>query len=642
MMTLEHLVLALRDLLGSPLQIAAAVAVGLAFAFAMGSALSRTMLPLRWLAVAANVGLLVFGLVSPSLPALLMAVALLPVTFVRAIEITQLMRRMQRSTLAADQVTLWLKPYMKARKLKAGQILFSKGDKAEYLYLLMQGHLELVEIQKPLASGHIFGEIALFSPERVRTMTARCVTPCTILQIHDNTVKQLYYQHPSFGVHLIDLLASRLSADVARAEAQVDREQQLTAQVQQRTEELDQKNAELVQAMSSLETVERIARHDLKTPLGSLVAAAGLLRAGHRLNPQDDDVLRMMEAAANRALRMVNLSLDMFRMESGSYVSKPGRIDLPAVVLTVVQDLTLQAESKAVVLRVKVPGQPILANAEESLCYSILANLLKNAVEAARAGSIVSVTVLQSDTVGVRIHNEGAVPLALRSNFFMKFATSGKADGTGMGAYSSHLLARMQGGSLTMETSEVDGTTLNLTLRRWDASQLDVTTVTTPKTEKDEKDEAAGTAEDARGTLAHHHGATVLRRRVLVVDDDEFNRLILQEQFAEFPLEVHAAINGLNALEQIKTNRPDLIVMDMDMPVMGGAEALRLIRAHQSEHRQDPSVIVAYSAHDDAHSQEAHLAQGFNYSVNKPGTQAQWQALLMKLDAIHALPNFKS
>ena len=618
-MTLENIALALRELIATPQHMVATIAIALAFAFAIGGSLSRTMLPMRWLAVAANVGLLGFALVYPSALALIIALGLLPINVFRAVEITRLMRQMQRSTLAVDQVTLWLKPYMKARKLKAGQVLFNKGDKAEYLYLLVQGDLELVEIQKPLAPGRIFGEIALFSPDRVRTMTARCVTPCTILQVHDNTVKQLYYQHPSFGVHLIDLMARRLSADVARAEAQVDREQQLTAQVQQRTEELHQKNAELTQAMLSLETVERIARHDLKTPLGSLVAAAGLFRAGRRINGQDDDVLRMMEAAAGRALRMVNLSLDMFRMESGNYVSKPVRVDLPAVVVSVVQDLRLQAESKSVVLRIKVPGQPILASAEEPLCYSILANLVKNAVEAAPVASTVSITVWQAEQVGVRIHNEGAIPLALRDKFFIKFATAGKADGTGLGAYSSHLLARMQGGSLGMETFDAVGTTLTLTLNRWDAS---------------ESGDDSAEAETAYSAPAADTTSTGVRRQVLVVDDDEFNRMILQEQFAEFPLEVHAAINGLNALEHIKQSRPDLIVMDMDMPVMGGAEALSLIRAHQAEHQQAPSVVVAYSAHDDAHSQAAHLAIGFNFSVNKPGTRVQWRDLLLKLDDV--------
>jgi len=78
--------------------------------------------------------------------------------------------------------------------------------------------MELAEIGQPLPAGRIFGEIALFSPNRFRTQTVRCITACTVLEIHESTVKQLYYQNPAFGFHLIELLAGRLSSDVERAE----------------------------------------------------------------------------------------------------------------------------------------------------------------------------------------------------------------------------------------------------------------------------------------------------------------------------------------------------------------------------------------------------------------------------------------
>ena len=159
-----------------------------------------------------------FGVLHPSLSTLAVAVALLPINIYRAVEITRLTRRVSRAELEADQAGLWLKPYMKARKFKAGHTLFNKDDKAEHLYLLVDGQMELAEIGKPVEPGSILGEIALFSPGGLHTMTARCINACTVLQIHDSTVKQLYYQNPSFGFHLIHLLAGRLGADISRAE----------------------------------------------------------------------------------------------------------------------------------------------------------------------------------------------------------------------------------------------------------------------------------------------------------------------------------------------------------------------------------------------------------------------------------------
>jgi signal transduction histidine kinase/ActR/RegA family two-component response regulator len=415
---------------------------------------------------------------------------------------------------------------------------------------------------------------------------------------------------------------ARAQADALQAQRRLvstlQRSEQLLAdRVQQRTNELDQKNEALTQAMSSLETVERIARHDLKTPLGSLIAAPALLRAGRQMSEQEEAVLCMMEKAASRALRMVNLSLDMFRMESGSYISKPRCVDLVDLAALVVLDLGVQAESKAVVLRVAAPKQPVLANAEEELCYSIMANIVKNAVEAAPVGTEVCITLEQGRSAMVRVHNYGAVPVALRANFFAKYATSGKVGGTGLGTYSSHLLACVQGGSLSMTTSEATGTTLTLVLNRWQPT-LNAETNASPVASICDVDETDAAALGAA--------------RVLVVDDDEFNRLILIEQLPQHSLKVEAAINGRQALEFVKLRRPDLIIMDIEMPVLGGVAALQLIREFQAAARQQPSTIVAYSGNGDEQSQAAYLLHGFDRCLSKPVSREQLMAMVRELD----------
>jgi len=107
---------------------------------------------------------------------------------------------------------------MKKRRLAAGRVLFRKGDNAHRMYLLVDGEMEVVEIGVRLEPGRIFGEIALFSPDHTRTFTVRCLTRCTVLEIDESTVRQLYFQNPAFGFHLIGLLTGRLRDDLARAE----------------------------------------------------------------------------------------------------------------------------------------------------------------------------------------------------------------------------------------------------------------------------------------------------------------------------------------------------------------------------------------------------------------------------------------
>jgi len=209
----------LSTVLASPQQWLAHLAALAGVAMAVGGTLARTMMPLRWLAAGSNLGLLVFGALHPSPTTLVVAGLLLPINLYRAVEITRLTRQVRGAAAAAEHVGLWLKPHMKVRKLKAGEVLFQRGARAEHLYLLAQGQMALADIGQPLPLGRIFGEIALFSPDHRRTHTVQALGPCTVLEIHESTVRQLYYQHPAFGFHLIDLLAEGLAHDVARAEA---------------------------------------------------------------------------------------------------------------------------------------------------------------------------------------------------------------------------------------------------------------------------------------------------------------------------------------------------------------------------------------------------------------------------------------
>ena len=205
----------------SATDIVAYVAGALGVALVGASAVVRTMIPLRWLAVGSNVCFLVFGALHPSLATLAVAAVLLPINLYRVREITRLTRQVSAAEAAGDLSGVWLRPYMKPRRLRAGQTLFHRGDPADVLCLLAEGRLELVEIGREIPPGRIFGEIALFSPDHRRTHTARCVSACTVLTIDEATVKQLYFQNPAFGFHLIGLVAARLSEDVGRAESRL-------------------------------------------------------------------------------------------------------------------------------------------------------------------------------------------------------------------------------------------------------------------------------------------------------------------------------------------------------------------------------------------------------------------------------------
>jgi hypothetical protein len=208
-----------QAVLASPRQLVAYAAVTLAASFVVASAFVRMMIPLRWLAVAGNLGFVVFGALHPQYSTLIVSALLLPINVYRARQMMRLTRRVKAAESDSDISGLWLRPYMKARKLKKDTVLFRKGDLADHLYVLVDGRIELTEIGFLLEQGQIFGEIAFFAPDRRRTFSARCVDDATVLMIDEGTLKQLYYQNPAFGFHLISLVAGRLSKDVRRIDA---------------------------------------------------------------------------------------------------------------------------------------------------------------------------------------------------------------------------------------------------------------------------------------------------------------------------------------------------------------------------------------------------------------------------------------
>lgn len=210
-----------RETLNTPSGVAAVASAVLASALMVAGSFVKTMIPLRWLAVGSNIAFMVSGLLLPNLPMLILHALLLPANIYHAVDMMVLTRRVNAAAAARDTSGLWLRPYMKRRKLKPGTVLFHKGDPADHLFMLISGRMELVEIGQELPPGRVFGEIALFSPDRQRTLTARCIDACQVLSIDESTMRQIYYQNPDFGFQMIGLVANRLIADVHRLEAAV-------------------------------------------------------------------------------------------------------------------------------------------------------------------------------------------------------------------------------------------------------------------------------------------------------------------------------------------------------------------------------------------------------------------------------------
>ncbi|HSV44792.1 MAG TPA: response regulator [Ramlibacter sp.] len=435
---------------------------------------------------------------------------------------------------------------------------------------------------------------------------------------------------PLTAMHLEPAMAARTGATLGLvilltnlysyiAEMQQAREAAQSQQLREQALQLEQHNAALREAIRVREEVERIARHDLKTPLASIASVSRLLRQGRAFDARETELLGLVERAAVRVLSMVNLSLELYRMEEGSYRLRPEAVDLSALARTVASELRAQADSKNLVWKLALPDEAARARGEELMCYAIVANLAKNALEAAPEAGTVTVAVrAHGDAFELAIHNDGAVPEPVRERFFEKYATHGKAGGTGLGTYSARLMARVQGGELRMASDTRAGTTLTLRLPAWPQAVPAVAPARKPAA-------AEAPAQAVQPGHGEDHGGT--DPSVLLVDDDEYNILVLRSLLPA-RMRTREAVNGKAALDCLRRERADIVFLDLEMPVMGGLEAIARIRELQRDKGEVPSQVVAFSAHDDEATRWRCREAGFDLYLAKPATCEEVAAVL--------------
>lgn len=168
-----------------------------------------TMIPLRVFALASNVLFILYGYFGGLYPVLILHATLLPVNAYRLVQFHRLVQDMRNIT-ANELPIRSLLPYMHKVHLAAGETLVRKGDRADRLYHLADGELEIVELGKTLKPGAIVGEIGVFAPQQRRTATIRCRTDCTLYELGEGKAKELYFQDRSFGFAVLQLIIARL------------------------------------------------------------------------------------------------------------------------------------------------------------------------------------------------------------------------------------------------------------------------------------------------------------------------------------------------------------------------------------------------------------------------------------------------
>ena len=219
--------------------------------------------------------------------------------------------------------------------------------------------------------------------------------------------------------------------------------------------ELQLKNEALAEVNRLRDDIERMTQHDLKTPLNVIMCYSQMIIEDDISKDEKELFSKSIYDAGNKILYMITNSLDLYKMEIGTYEYVPESTALNDLIKDVINDLQTLATSKQ--LKIDIEKKRFDAAVEKHLSYSLFANLLRNAIEASPINGIITIKMhYENEQSVISIANSGSVPKEIRATFFEKYATSGKKNGNGLGTYSAKLMTETQGGTISMETNDYE------------------------------------------------------------------------------------------------------------------------------------------------------------------------------------------
>ena len=349
--------------------------------------------------------------------------------------------------------------------------------------------------------------------------------------------------------------------------------------------------------------------HELRTPLNGILGFAQILRRDKPLTERQARGLRIIEESGQHLLMLINDILDLARIDEARLELCPSEVNLAAVLQVVCDIIRVKAEEKSLTFVYEPePGLPATVCIDEKRLRQVLLNLLSNAVKFSDAGQVtLRVTPVQplagaSDGLRFEVEDQGiGMNEAQLARLFHPFEQVSdvrrREGGAGLGLTISRQLVRLMGGDIQVHSRPGEGSVFSF--------EIEAPTL-----------QSQAHALSAAGAPIGYEGA---RRKILVVDDVPQNRAMLLDAVGTLGFEVAHACNGEEALAVAAWFHPDLIVMDLTMPVMDGYEATRRLR-RSSHGAQVPIIVMSAkpTPETDVRSREA----GANIVIGKPIEQS--------------------
>ncbi len=345
--------------------------------------------------------------------------------------------------------------------------------------------------------------------------------------------------------------------------------------------------------------------HELRTPLNAILGFSQLMSGGANLNEQQNDYLGIINRSGEHLLTLINDVLEISKIEAGRTKLQPNHFDLHKLLQELESMLSLRTKEKGLHMLFEHIGDiPQFIRADESKIRQVLINLINNAIKFTHEGGIALRIRCDKDQqqqlhFEVEDSGDGIAPHELDGLFEAFVQTSSgeiSKEGTGLGLAISKEFIELMDGQIIV-TSQIGRGSIfkfHIEVELSDASEV----------------QPSATPRQAIGLEPGQPSY-----RILIVDDREINRRLLVELLTPLGFEIREAVNGKEAVEIWQNWLPQLIWMDMRMPVMDGYEATSMIRSLPNGNEP---VIIALTASAFEENRVMSLEAGAYDFVRKP------------------------
>ncbi|WP_408605882.1 response regulator [Dechloromonas agitata] len=347
--------------------------------------------------------------------------------------------------------------------------------------------------------------------------------------------------------------------------------------------------------------------HEIRTPMNAILGYAHLLRRGE-LTAEQGDRLTKIGTAGEHLLAVINDILDISKIEAGKMVLEETDFALSAILDHVQSLIANSARAKGLTVRIDYGNVPSILRGDPTRLRQGLLNFANNAVKFTERGTVtIRARLLEESESGLLIRFEVSdtgigISAQQRAGLFRAFqqvdaSTTRKYGGTGLGLAITQRLARMMGGDAGVESQPGLGSTF------WFTARLRRGLLAESAETRDQS--------SPESMIRLHYAGT----RILLVEDDSINQEVALALLEDTGLKVDVADNGWQAVAKATETDYALILMDMQMPEMGGIEATQAIR--QLPARQwTPIVAMTANAFDE--DRERCIAAGMSDFIPKP------------------------